>query len=117
MLATSRPTVQPLLRKALSSAKNLSAEPERELLVRYHANKGKAAMDELVCSHMLTNFRVAGRSARNPGVDINNLVQTATEGLLVAINCWSFEKSDARGAQHVSEVTSDGVRAPAPTSA
>ena len=45
-------------------------------------------MDELVRSHMPIIFRIAGRSARNPGVDINDLVQTATEGLLVAINRW-----------------------------
>ena len=99
MRPTSRPAVQPLLRKALSSSKILSAERERNLLVRYHATQDKAAMDELVRSHMPIIFRVAGRSGRNPGVDINDLVQTATEGLLVAINRWSFEKSDASGAR------------------
>ena len=57
-------------------------------------------MDELVRSHMPIIFRVAGRSAQNPGVDINDLVQTATEGLLIAINRWSFEKSDASGARY-----------------
>ena len=67
------------------------------MLIRYHTNEDKTAMDELVRSHMPIIFRVAGRSARNPGVDINDLVQTAVEGLLVAINRWSFEKSDASG--------------------
>ena len=104
MRSTSRPAVQPLLRKTLLDAKILSAERERNLLVRYHATQDKAAMDELVRSHMPIIFRVAGRSARNPGVDINDLVQTATEGLLVAINRWSFEKSDASGAAYAAEV-------------
>lgn len=100
MRQTSRPAVQPLLRRALAGAKILSAARERELLVRYHENEDKAAMDELVRSHMPIIFRVAGRSAQNPGVDINDLVQTATEGLLIAINRWSFEKSDASGARY-----------------
>jgi len=95
-----------LLRNALSSAKILTAERERELLVRYQANQDKGAMDELVRSHMPIIFRVAGRSARNPRVDINDLVQTATEGLLVAINRWSFEKSDASGMQPIDETPS-----------
>lgn len=97
MRQTARPAVQPLLRQALSNAQLLSAARERELLTRYHATQDKAAMNELVRSHMPIIFRAAGRSARNPGVDINDLVQTATEGLLVAINRWSFEKSDASG--------------------
>lgn len=63
--------------------------------MQYQADGSKAAMDELVRSHMPIIFRVAGRSAKNPGVDINDLIQTATEGLLVAINRWSFDKSDA----------------------
>ena len=95
-----RSAVQPLLRKALLSASILSAERERELLMRYHEDQDKLAMDELVRSHMPIIFRVAGRSAQNPGVDINDLVQTATEGLLIAINRWSFEKSDASGARY-----------------
>jgi DNA-directed RNA polymerase specialized sigma subunit len=37
-------------------------------------------------------------------VDINDLVQTATEGLLIAINRWSFEKSDASGARYANEL-------------
>ena len=105
MPSSSRATVQPLLRKALANCHTLSAERERELLVSYHASKDKAAMDELVRSHMPIIFRVAGRSARNPGVDINDLVQTATEGLLMAINRWSFEKSDACGARQVLALT------------
>ena len=107
MRSTSRPTVQPLLRKALSSSKILSAERERDLLARYHATQDKAAMDELVRSHLPIIFRAAGRSARNPGVDINDLVQTATEGLLIAINRWSFEKSDASGAPRADEPAPD----------
>src|SRR5450755_1375492 len=107
MRSTLRPRIQPALRKALSTYKTLSAEKERELLVRYHADKDKAAMDELVRSHTPMNFRVAGGSARNPGVDINDLVQTATEGLLIAINRWSFEKSDASGARNASETELD----------
>ena len=119
MHATSRPAVQPLLRKALSTSKILSAERERELLTRYHADGDKAAMDELVRSHMPIIFRVAGRSAQNPGVDINDLVQTATEGLLIAINRWSFEKSDASGARYAADVAQDApvpaaVAAPVP---
>jgi RNA polymerase sigma-32 factor len=110
MRAASRPGVQPLLRKALSNSKILSAERERELLVRYHADQDKAAMDELVRSHMPMIFRVAGGSARNPGVDINDLVQTATEGLLIAINRWSFEKSDASGARYANELAQDAAR-------
>ena len=101
MASTSRAKVQPLLSKALATCQKLSAERERELLVRYHDSKDEAAMDELVRSHMPIIFRVAGVSARNPGVDINDLVQTATEGLLIAINRWSFEKSDACGAREV----------------
>ena len=103
MRSTLRSGVQPLLRKALSTSKILSAERERELLMRYHASNDKAAMDELVHSHMPMIFRIAGGSARNPGVDINDLVQTATEGLLIAINRWSFEKSDAGGARFARE--------------
>ena len=98
-----RPGVQPLLRKVLSSSKILTAARERELLIRYHNDNDKAAMDELVRSHMPLIFRIAGGSARNPGVDINDLVQTATEGLLIAINRWSFEKSDAGGARLAQE--------------
>ena len=60
----------------------------------YYVNNRKAAMDELVRSHMPIIFRIACRSAKNSGVDINDLVMTATEGLLIAINRWSFEKSD-----------------------
>jgi hypothetical protein len=51
----------------------------------YHADQDKAAMDELFRSHISMVPRVAGGSARNPCVDINDLVQTATEGLLIAI--------------------------------
>jgi RNA polymerase sigma-32 factor len=110
MRSASRPGVQPLLRKALSNSKILSAERERELLMRYHADQDKAAMDELVRSHMPMIFRVAGGSARNPGVDINDLVQTATEGLLIAINRWSFEKSDASGARYANELAQNAAR-------
>ncbi len=121
MHAMSRPAVQPLLRKALSTSKILSAERERELLTRYHADGDKAAMDELVRSHMPIIFRVAGRSAQNPGVDINDLVQTATEGLLIAINRWSFEKSDASGARYANAAQDaaapSAAEAPAPASA
>jgi DNA-directed RNA polymerase sigma subunit (sigma70/sigma32) len=67
------------------------------------------AMDELVRSHMPMIFRVAGGSARNPGVDINDLVQTATEGLLIAINRWSFEKSDAGGVRFAQEAARDAA--------
>jgi RNA polymerase sigma-32 factor len=109
MRSAPRPGVQPLLRKALSNSKILSAERERELLMRYHADQDKAAMDELVRSHMPMIFRVAGGSARNPGVDINDLVQTATEGLLIAINRWSFEKSDASGARYANELAQEAA--------
>src|ERR1700733_6847581 len=108
MRSTLRPGVQPLLRKVLSNAKILSAE--RELLMRYHADQDKAAMDELVRSHMPMIFHVAGGSARNPGVDINDLVQTATEGLLIAINRWSFEKSDASGARYADKLAQEAVQ-------
>src|ERR1700761_2106623 len=111
MPSASRPGIQPLLRKALSQSKILSAERERELLMRYHTDRDSAAMDELVRSHMPMIFRVAGGSARNPGVDINDLVQTATEGLLVAINRWSFEKSDASGARYAQELAQEAARA------
>jgi RNA polymerase sigma-32 factor len=107
MRSTSRPGVQPLLRKALSTSKILSAERERDLLMRYHTDNDKPAMDELVRSHMPMIFRIAGGSARNPGVDINDLVQTATEGLLIAINRWSFEKADAGGARIAQEAARD----------
>ena len=117
MRPTSRPAVHPLLRKALSTSKILSAERERELLVRYHADQDKTAMDELVRSHMPIIFRAAGRSARNPGIDIDDLVQTATEGLLIAIDRWSFEKSDASGAHQANEVTFNSLQAPIPASA
>ncbi len=110
MRPTSRPAVHPLLRKALSTSKILSAERERELLVRYHADQDKTAMDELVRSHMPIIFRAAGRSARNPGIDIDDLVQTATEGLLIAIDRWSFEKSDASGAHQANEVTFNSLQ-------
>ncbi len=83
------------------------------MLVRYHVDQNKAAMDELVCSHMPIIFRVASRSAQNPGVDINDLIQTATEGLLIAINRWSFEKSDASGARYASELSLDAPQAAA----
>jgi RNA polymerase sigma-32 factor len=112
MRQSARTAVQPLLRQALSNAQSLSADRERELLTRYHATQDKAAMDELVRSHMPIIFRVAGRSARNPGIDINDLVQTATEGLLVAINRWSFEKSDASGLIQANEPVISNVAAP-----
>ena len=121
MQLTQRPTVQPLLRQALASASILSAERERELLMRYNADQDRSAMDELVRSHMPIIFRVAGRNARSPGVDINDLVQTATEGLLIAINRWSFEKSDASGARNAQPSAqpadvpgADGMQAEAP---
>ena len=117
MQQTARSVVQPLLRQVLSTAQLLSADRERELLTRYHATQDKAAMNELVRSHMPIIFRVAGRSARNPGVDINDLVQTATEGLLVAINRWSFEKSDASGLAQANECAHSDVEAPVPASA
>lgn len=86
-----------MLGRIVANAKMLSAEREHDLLMRYHTTEDKAAMDELVRSHMPIIFRVASRSAQNPGVDINDLVQTATEGLLIAINRWSFAKSQAAG--------------------
>lgn len=104
MSSMSRPLVQPLLRRALASSKILSAERERELLEQFHFGNDKAAMDELVRSHMPIIFRVASRSAQTPGTDINDLVQTATEGLLIAINRWSFAKSDASGARYNNEL-------------
>jgi len=107
MQSTLRPGVHPHIRKALSASKILSAERERALLVRYHADHDKGAMDELVRSHMPMIFRLAGNSARNPGVDINDLVQTAAEGLLIAINRWSFEKSDAGGARLAQQASAD----------
>ena len=82
----------------------LSAERERELLLAFHADQSKAAMDELVRSHMPIIFRAASRSARNQDVDINDLVMTATEGLLIAINRWSFEKSEASGLRLSAEI-------------
>ena len=111
MLSPSRPAVAPQLRKALAASKMLSADRERDLLMSYQADHNAAAMDELVRSHMPLIFRVAGRSAQNPGVDINDLIQTATEGLLVAINRWSFEKSDASGAHYANDATQDDVPA------
>ncbi len=114
MRQTARAAVQPLLRQALSNAQPLSADRERELLMRYHATQDRAAMDELVRSHMPIIFRVAGRSTRNPGIDINDLVQTATEGLLVAINRWSFEKSDASGLAQADECAHSDAEAPVP---
>jgi len=54
-------------------------------------------MEELVSSHMPIIVRTARKNALNPGVELNDLVQTATEGLLIAINRWSFNKSDAAG--------------------
>jgi DNA-directed RNA polymerase sigma subunit (sigma70/sigma32) len=111
MHSTSRAAIAPLLKKALSTSQILSAERERELLVSYHTDGSKKAMDELVRSHMPIIFRVAGRSAQNPGVDINDLIQTATEGLLIAINRWSFEKSDASGARYANEARADAAPA------
>ena len=102
-----RPAVQPLLRKALAEARILSAERERELLTRYHLDSDPAAIDELVRSHMPIIFRVAGRGAQSSGADINDLVQTATEGLLIAINRWSFEKSEASGARNAEAITAE----------
>jgi DNA-directed RNA polymerase sigma subunit (sigma70/sigma32) len=102
-----QPAVQPLLRKALADANILSAERERELLHRYHAEADTAAVDELVRSHMPIIFRVAGRSARGSGADINDLVQTATEGLLIAINRWSFDKSEVSGANNAAAIMAE----------
>ena len=113
MQSTLHTRVQPLLRKALSKSHILSAERERELLLRYHADKDERAMDELICSHMPMIFRTASISARNPGVDINDLVQTATEGLLIAINRWSFEKADAGGARIAQQDADDADADPA----
>jgi len=111
MHAAQRSSVNPLLRQALSGAKMLSAERERELLLQYHQNNDQRAIDELVRSHMPIIFRAAGRSAKNPGIDINDLVQTATEGLLIAISRWSFEKSDGNGLRLAGE-TDQSATAP-----
>ncbi len=99
MASVTRNTIPSTLTRVATKAKMLTAERERDLLQRYHANADKRAMDELVRSHMPIIFRMASRSAQNSGVDINDLVQTATEGLLIAINRWSFDKSDAAGAR------------------
>jgi hypothetical protein len=96
MRSTLRPGADPRLRSALSTPKIMSADCERELLMRYHLDHDKAAMDELIRTHMPMISCVAGSSPRNPGVDINVVVQTATEGLLIAINRRS---SDAGGAR------------------
>lgn len=115
-----RASLQPLLRQALSSSVMLTADRERELLIQFHTCASKAAMDELVRSHMPIIFRAASRSAKNPGVDINELVMTATEGLLIAINRWSFEKSEASGSRLAAEIAmerherGDEIAEPAP---
>lgn len=85
--------------KTFSNVKVLTAAQERELLLRYHADRDPRAMELLVQSHMPIILRVARKNALNPGVELNDLVQTATEGLLIAINRWSFNKSDAAGAR------------------
>ncbi|MGI4951353.1 MAG: sigma factor-like helix-turn-helix DNA-binding protein [Janthinobacterium lividum] len=103
-MKSSRTPVQPLLRQALSSSAMLSADAERDLLLQFHTNASKTAMDELVRSHMPIIFRAASRSAKNPGIDINDLIMTATEGLLIAINRWSFEKSEASGSRLTAEL-------------
>jgi RNA polymerase sigma-32 factor len=103
MASTTHRAVPQTLSRVAATAKMLSAEREHDLLVRYHANEDKAAMDELVRSHMPIIFRVASRSAQNPGVDINDLVQTATEGLLIAINRWSFAKSQEAGQRYAAD--------------
>jgi NADPH-dependent 7-cyano-7-deazaguanine reductase QueF len=64
--------------------------------MHYHLDHHKVAMDELIRSHMPIISRVAGSGTRNSGVNINVVVQTATEGLLIAINRRS---SDAGGAR------------------
>ena len=87
----------------LTNATMLSAERERDLLARVHAGDDKAAMNELVQSHMPIIVRAASRNAQSGSVDINDLVQTATEGLLIAIDRWSFAKSDAAGARLAAE--------------
>ena len=101
-----------MLGRIVANAKMLSAEREHDLLMRYHTTEDKAAMDELVRSHMPIIFRVASRSAQNPGVDINDLVQTATEGLLIAINRWSFAKSQAAGERFAEATPSTDIRPP-----
>lgn len=79
-------------------AKVLDIGRERDLLLRYHDHHDAAAMRELVEAHMPMILRAARRNARNPGTEYDDLVQTATEGLLIAINRWSFARSDAAGA-------------------
>jgi RNA polymerase sigma-32 factor len=69
-------------------------------------------MDELVTSHMPIIVRTARKNALNPGVELNDLVQTATEGLLIAINRWSFNKSDAAGNRAAEEDEDDGIGSP-----
>jgi RNA polymerase sigma-32 factor len=108
MSSISRRALPPALNQMLANATMLTAERERDLLKRYHATEDKAAMNELVRSHMPIIFRAASRGAQNGGVDINDLVQTATEGLLIAINRWSFDKSDAAGARFAGETTGAG---------
>jgi DNA-directed RNA polymerase sigma subunit (sigma70/sigma32) len=66
-------------------------------------------MDELVACHMPIIVRTARKNALNPGVELNDLVQTATEGLLIAINRWSFNKSDAAGNRAAQEDEDDGL--------
>jgi DNA-directed RNA polymerase sigma subunit (sigma70/sigma32) len=65
-------------------------------------------MDELVACHMPIIVRTARKNALNPGVELNDLVQTATEGLLIAINRWSFAKSDGGG--RAAQVSDDDDR-------
>jgi RNA polymerase sigma-32 factor len=87
------------------------------LLLRYHTDQDRAAMDELVTCHMPIIVRTARKNALNPGVELNDLVQTATEGLLIAINRWSFNKSDAAGNRAAQEDEDDGLTPPADPSA
>ena len=94
---------------AVADTKVLSAARERELLLRYHTDQDSAAMDELVSCHMPIIVRTARKNALNPGVELNDLVQTATEGLLIAINRWSFNKSDAAGSRAAQEDEDDGL--------
>ena len=86
MHTTSRLAVQPLLRKAPSTPKVHGGEREWQALTRDRPVGAKAGMDELVRLHRPASVSVASHGTRISGVDMSDLIQAATRGLLIAID-------------------------------
>ena len=110
MHTTSRLAVQPLLRKAPSTPKVHGGEREWQALTRDRPVGAKAGMDELVRLHRPASVSVASHGTRISGVDMSDLIQAATRGLLIAIDRSSLGKSEADVSRHADGAEPDFLR-------